>query len=90
MPWLGGLVADISSRKPRCQPEPVHVRLVVDKRVLLQILLSALRLPAVDVIPPNLNTRIRLQAPVVRKDTRRKRWDIQERNVFPEIWERLT
>jgi hypothetical protein len=54
MPWLRGLVANLSPRSPGFAPRSVHMRFVVDKVAPGEIL-RFIRFPPVNIIPPWLS-----------------------------------
>jgi hypothetical protein len=55
VPWLRRFLAGLSPLRPRFEPDLVHVRFVVDKAALRQVLLRILRFSPVSVIPPWLS-----------------------------------
>jgi len=54
---LGQLVADLSSWRPRFNPRPVRVRLVMDRVTLGEVWLWVLTFSLVCIILPNLHSQ---------------------------------
>jgi len=55
VPWFGHLVAGLSMGRPEFNPEPVHVRFVLDEVALGVVIPRVLRFSAVSIIPPFLH-----------------------------------
>jgi hypothetical protein len=61
VPWLRRLVVGLSPRRPGFDPGPVHVKFVVDKVTLGQVLPRVLRFSPVSFIPPVLHCTEKLK-----------------------------
>jgi hypothetical protein len=81
VPWLRGLVADLSPRSPGFDPGLVCMRFVVDEVAVGQVFLPARLFSLVRIILPMLHTNLNLHVFLTRM-TNRRSVGILEKEMF--------
>jgi hypothetical protein len=75
----------LSSQRPGFDPDPVHVRFVVDNSTPGQVLLRALLFTTGGAIPSMVHTRVSLNVTLLRMANRRSVGNYKQRNVPPNM-----